>query len=648
MGLEFGQGLKETLVIPGTGPERIRTIIYPEFQSAAEELARIIARKIRQREAEGRRLVLGLPTGTTPIPVFRELVGIHRKENLSFKNLVVFVLDEYYPLSPESPSSYNHLLHKELFSQVDIPADNIHTLRGDVPEEELYDYCAAYEKAITEAGGMDIQLLGVGRTGHLGFNEPGSPTTTATRVVSLDKLTRIDASEVFLGLENVPPKALTLGIETIMSARQVYLMASGSVKATIIREVLEGEVSTRIPPTVLQHHTNAVVFLDQAAASGLTRFINPWLVGACDWTDRLIRKAVVWLCLRVEKPVLKLTDRHYSDNGLGELITKHGPAGKINIKVFNDLQHTISGWPGGKPEVDDQYRPERNTPYPKRCVVFSPHPDDDVISMGGTLSRLVEQKHQVHVAYQTSGNMAVADEYIVKHLHFIENYQRFFSLSSEASIQTGRKIRENLANRTFQDADSGEIRRLKGLIRRGEAVTACGSFGIPEEQLHFLDLPFYEASQTEKQPFGREDVAMVVDLLETIKPHQIFAAGDLADPHGTHKICIEIVMEALAVLKGRNTAWLKDCWLWLYRGAWQDWDLEAVDMAVPISPDELAAKTRAILKHTSQKDGALFMGEDSREFWQRAEDRNRATARLYDRLGMAEYEAMELFVRHRF
>lgn len=371
-------------------------------------------------------------------------------------------------------------------------------------------------------------------------------------------------------------------------------------------------------------------------------------MGPCDWTDRLIRKAVVWLCLRVNKPVLKLTDRHYSDHGLGDLITKHGPSNAINIKVFNDLQHTISGWPGGKPGVDDSNRPERKDPFPKKCVVFSPHPDDDVISMGGTLSRLVEQNHEVHVAYQTSGNVAVADEYIIKYLQFMEDYETLFDTKGDRSAEITAGLRKFLAEKDTEEMDTPEIRRLKAFVRRGEAVAACRYFKIPEKRLHFLDLPFYETGLVEKRPPGDEDVEIVMNLLEEIQPHQIFAAGDLADPHGTHRVCIEVVLEALRRLKNKETPWLEECWLWLYRGAWQEWELDKVDMAVPISPDELAAKTKAILKHTSQKDGALFMGEDQREFWQRAEERNRATAQLYDRLGMAEYEAIEVFVRHRF
>ena len=354
---------------------------------------------------------------------------------------------------------------------------------------------------------------------------------------------------------------------------------------------------------------------------------------------------MVWLCLRVEKPILKLTDRHYSDNGLGELLTLHGPSNRINIKVFNDLQHTITGWPGGKPGVDDQNRPERNTPHPKTCLIFSPHPDDDVISMGGTLSRLVEQGHRVHVAYQTSGNVAVADEYILKYLHFMENFDDLFHLAAPGALELKNELRSFLADKSPEQIDDPRIRRLKGLVRRGEALAACGSFDIPAERLHFLDLPFYETGSAEKQPPGEVDIEIVKELLETLQPHQIYAAGDLADPHGTHKVCFEIIREAVRRLKEENRPWLDQCRLWLYRGAWQEWELEMVDMAVPISPDELAKKTRAILKHTSQKDGALFMGEDQREFWQRAEERNRSTARLYDRLGMAEYEAFELFVR---
>jgi len=648
MAVEFEDYYKQCIEIEGIGPERIRANIYQTPEEAGAEVALLVAKKIKKRAEQGRMLVLGLPTGTTPQPFFRELCRLHYEENLSFQNVITFQLDEYYHLSPKSIHSYGTFLEKEFFSKVDILPENIHRLNGDVVEDELYNYCTSYENAINEAGGIDIQVLGVGRTGHVGFNEPGSPASTITRVVTLDKLTRADAAEDFLGLEKVPSKSLTMGIGTVMKAKQIYLMAWGKAKAAIIKESLEGDVSPRVPPTIFQHHSNAVFFLDKDSAEELTRFNTPWLVGPCDWTNRLIRKAVIWLCFRIDKPVLKLTDRHYSDNGLGDLLTKHGPSNRINIKVFNDLQHTITGWPGGKPNVEDENRPERKDPYPKRVIVFSPHPDDDVISMGGTLSRLVEQKQEVHVAYQTSGNMAVADEYILKYLHFMESYEKVFELPSDATNEINLKLKKFLKNKHAEQMDSLEIRKLKALVRRGEAVAACAYFNISETNLHFLDLPFYETGSIEKRPPGEEDVARVVELLESIKPHQIFAAGDLADPHGTHKVCMEIVLEALSRLKEKNPSWLKDCWLWLYRGAWQEWELDKVDMAVPISPDELAAKTTAILKHTSQKDGALFMGEDQREFWQRAEARNRTTARMYDKLGMAEYEAFEVFVRHKF
>ena len=645
MAVEFSNSDVRNIEIEGVGPERIRARVFRSADEASMEVASIVAAKIKKRASEGRMLVLGLPTGSTPVPFFRELCRYHVEEGLSFSNLICFQLDEYYQLPEDSIHSYANFLRREFYSQVDVAEENIHSLDGNVEEDELYNYCAAFETKIAEVGGIDIQLLGVGRSGHVGFNEPGSPASTTTRAVTLDKLTRIDAAEEFLGLERVPAKALTMGIETIMKARKIIIMAWGKAKAQIVKDSIEGDVTPGVPPTILQHHSNSFFFLDIDSAEGLTRFNTPWLVGPCRWDDRLIRKAVVWLCLRVDKPVLKLTDRHYYDNGLGDLLTKRGPSNRINIKVFNDLQHTITGWPGGKPNVEDHSRPERRQPYPKRVVVFSPHPDDDVISMGGTLSRLVVQNHDVHVAYQTSGNMAVADEYILKYLHFLESYEDVFDLPGDATGKINSKLKAFLAGKHPEQIDSPEIRKLKGLVRRGEAVAACGYFGISEDRLHFLDLPFYETGAIEKRPPGEADIEKVEELLQRIRPHQIFAAGDLADPHGTHKVCIEIVLEALARLKSRNESWLDECWLWLYRGAWQEWELDKVDMAVPISPDELAAKTTAILKHTSQKDGALFMGEDHREFWQRAEDRNRATAQLYDKLGMAEYEAFEVFVR---
>jgi len=638
----------EIVEIPGLGPERIKSVIYPSALEAATALARRVADKIKRRASQNRSLVLGIPTGTTPLPFYKELVRIHKEEKLSFSHVIIFCLDEYFPMDPSSVHSYNHYINQNFFDKVDILEENRHTLKGDVPAEGLHEYCASYETAILIAGGIDIQILGVGRTGHLGFNEPGSPEATTTRAVTLDKLTRLDAAEEFLGIGNVPRKALTMGLGTIMKAKKVYLMAWGHSKAAVVKKSLEGEVTNSMPPTIIQHHSNAEFFLDRDAASELTRFHTPWLVGPCDWDDRLIRKAVVWLCLKVNKAVLKLTNRHYVDNGLGDLIAKHGPSGQINIKVFNDLQHTITGWPGGKPGVEDINRPERRSPHPKRCLIFSPHPDDDVISMGGTLSRLVEQGHEVHVAYQTSGNVAVADEYIKKYLLFIENYKKQFSVVNDETAKINKRIVDFLDNKGSEDMDSLEIRKLKSSVRRGEAIAACEYFNIPKERLHFLDLPFYETGLSQKSPPGKDDIHLVKKIISDIKPHQIFAAGDLADPHGTHKVCMEIILDALEELKKEGPPWLNDTWLWLYRGAWQEWELDQVDMAVPISPDELGKKTKAILKHTSQKDGALFMGEDNREFWQRAEERNRGTAELYDALGMAEYEAFELFVRYLF
>lgn len=646
MKLEVDDHFGEECEIDGTGPERIHTRIFTDAGDAASAVAKRIGKLIRRREEEGKTLVLGLASDPVLIPLFRELLKIHQEEGCSFRHLVIFHLNEYYSLAPDSLHSLSGFLKRTFLQYTDIPETSIHILRGDIPEEELFDHCSRYEELIEECGGIDIQLLTASRRGHLGFNEPGSPDTCRTRAVRLDRYTRIDAAEEFLGPDSVPRKALTMGIATIMSARQLILFAKGKEKAAMVKECLEGVVSRHMPPTILQHHTAAECYIDRDAASGLSRFHTPWLVGPCEWNDRLIRKAVVWLCMKVDKPVLKLTDSHYYDHGLGDLLAKKGPRNDLNIKVFNDLQHTITGWPGGKPGVEDVNRPERKSPYPKRCVVFSPHPDDDVISMGGTLARLAEQKHQVHVAYQTSGSVAVADEYIQKYLRFIGDYDGLFGLDDQRHRDIRSKILSSLESKKADAMDLPEVRRLKAFVRRGEAVAACRYFDIPEERIHFLDLPFYETGLVEKRPPGEEDIQIVMDLLDEVEPHQIFAAGDLADPHGTHKVCIEVLLEAVKRLKKRGRAWLEECRIWLYRGAWQEWEIEKVDMAVPISPDELAAKTKAILKHSSQKDGALFMGEDRREFWQRAQERNRATAQLYDKLGMAEYEAIEVFVRY--
>ncbi len=623
--------------------EKIATRVFNKPEESSELIAREIADMIKKRQQEDRHIVLGLATGSTPKEVYAELIKLHKEEGLSFSNVITFNLDEYYPMDPGQAQSYVRFMDEKLFDHIDIDKNNVHIPDGTIDREDVFDYCQEYEKKIREAGGIDIQLLGIGRTGHIGFNEPGSSRESHTRLVTLDKATRIDAASDFFEERFVPRNAITMGVATILDARRIILMAYGAGKASIIQRTVEGDVSESVPATFLQDHPNTTIFLDKSASSELTRFKNPWLVGSVDWDDRMIRSGVVWLCQKLDKPILKLTDEDYTENGLGELVTEHGPAYNINIKIFNEVQHTITGWPGGKPNADDSNRPERAAPFPKRVLVFSPHPDDDVISMGGTFLRLIDQGHEVHVAYQTSGNIAVLDEDAVRFADFVRVYAKEFDLKGEEAEKIFRKIQDFLKTKRPGDVDIPELRQIKGLVRQAEARAAAHFCGLPDEQIHFQNLPFYETGQVQKSPLGEDDIALTKALLDKVKPHQVYAAGDLADPHGTHKVCLDAVMESIR--RSSDKSWYRDCFVWLYRGAWHEWDIDQIEMAVPISPDELARKRRAIFKHQSQKDNVAFPGSDKREFWQRAEDRNRGTAELYDKLGMAEYEAIEAFVR---
>lgn len=623
--------------------EKIPTHLYDDARIGSHYVAHEIAALIREKSKKREMAILGLATGSTPTRVYEELVRLHREEGLSFKNVITFNLDEYYPIEPTSLQSYVRFMHEYLFNHIDILPENIHIPDGTLARDQVYDYCRAYDAAITAAGGLDIQILGIGRTGHIGFNEPGSKINSPTRLITLDHLTRMDAASDFFGEENVPRKAITMGVGSIMKARRIFLMAWGEGKAFVVRETVEGEISESVPATFLQQHPNTEIILDAASAALLSRVKTPWLVGEIAWNDTLIRKAVVWLCEKVEKPILKLTDMDYNEHGMSDLINDHGPAYRININVFNQLQHTITGWPGGKPKADDTHRPERAEPFPKRVILFSPHPDDDVISMGGTFIRLVDQGHEVHVAYQTSGNIAVFDDDAARFADFVTDYSDTFKLNETQSTSLFRRVSESLKHKQPGQVDSDEVKTIKGLIRRGEAKAACRYVGIPDDQVHFQDLPFYETGTVRKKPLGEEDIQITMRLLEQIKPHQIYAAGDLSDPHGTHRVCLAAVLEAVDRLK--DAPWMKDCWVWLYRGAWQEWDIDQIDMAVPLSPEELLRKRRAIFKHQSQKDRPLFPGTDPREFWQRADDRTRGTAHRYDALGLAEYEAIEAFVR---
>lgn len=623
--------------------EKIPTTIYSDSRMASVAVAREIADRIVEKQKKNEPVVLGLATGSTPVTVYEELVRLHREEHISFKNVITFNLDEYYPMQPDSLQSYVRFMHEHLFDHIDIKPDNVHIPDGTIEKDQAEAFCRKYEEQIQSAGGIDIQVLGIGRTGHIGFNEPGSNMDSVTRVITLDKITRRDAASDFFGEENVPRRAITMGIGTILKARKIFLMAWGESKASIIKKAVEGDINNHVPASYLQNHPDSSIILDQAAAAELTRIKTPWLLGHCDWDEKLIRKAVVWLCHEVGKPVLKLTDEDYNEHGMGDLITEHGTAYQINIHIFNVLQHTITGWPGGKPDADDTSRPERAVPFPKRVVIFSPHPDDDVISMGGTLIRLVNHGHDVHVAYQTSGNIAVFDDDVIRYADFVKDFDQFFSLDVKDSRSMFRHVVEFLKKKQPGQVDTPEVQQIKTMIRRGEAKSACRYSGIKDDHIHFLDLPFYETGRVKKKPVGEQDIKIMTDLLQKIKPHQIYAAGDLSDPHGTHRVCLQALFLALERLK--EEAWLKDCYIWLYRGAWQEWDIDQIEMAVPLSPEELMQKRRAIFKHQSQKDRPLFPGHDDREFWQRSEDRNRQTAILYDKLGLAEYEAIEAFVR---
>lgn len=626
--------------------ERIPVVTFDNNLAASKAVAAEIAALIRQRAEMGRFAVLGLATGSTPTRLYAELVRLHKKEGLSFKNVITFNLDEYFPMQPDALQSYVRFMNEQLFDHVDIDRANVNIPDGTLQRDSVYAFCQDYERKIDEAGGIDIQILGIGRTGHIGFNEPGSTKDSKTRMVTLDILTRRDASGDFFGEENVPRRAITMGVGTIHKAKKVYLMAWGEGKADIIRKTVEGPISDYVPATFLQEHANTVFVLDDAAASDLTRVKTPWLVDSCDWDNYMTRRAVVWLCQKVDKAILKLTDEDYNENGLGELVTEHGPSYSINIRIFNEMQRTITGWPGGKPNADDKNRPERRDPFPKRVIIFSPHPDDDVISMGGTFMRLVDQGHEVHAAYQTSGNIAVFDEDAMRYAEFVSDYASKFTGTDFGALRLFDDVRAFLKNKKTGDVDSPEVRAIKGLIRRGEAKAGCRYVGIPDEQMHFLDMPFYETGRVKKAPLGEADIQILMDLIRKVQPHQIYAAGDLADPHGTHRVCLDAIMEAVRRLK--HEAFMKDCWVWLYRGAWHEWELEKIEMAVPISPVELLRKRRAIFKHQSQKDNVMFQGSDKREFWERAEHRNRETAHLYNQLGLAEYEAMEAFVRWKF
>ncbi|MDA0608779.1 MAG: glucosamine-6-phosphate deaminase [Bacteroidetes bacterium] len=630
-----------TYKAPGTHEEnrfeKLHNIVVPSAAKGSELIAQEIADLIRNKQAKSKKCVLGLATGSSPLSVYAELVRMHKEEGLSFENVITFNLDEYWPMSKDNFQSYHHFMHENLFDHIDIKPENIHIPDGEVKSSQVRSFCQEYEAKIGALGGLDFQLLGIGRTGHIGFNEPGSNQNSRTRLVNLDHITREDAAEGFQGLEFVPKRAITMGIATVLSAKRVVLMAWGQKKSAVIQQAVEGAITSTLPSSFLQLHKNTTLVLDEEAAADLTRIKTPWLVQTCEWNDKLKYQAVVWLCRKTGKSVLKLTESDYNENALADLLETQSIY-DLNIEIFNRLQHTITGWPGGKPDADDSHRPERARPKSKRVIIFSPHPDDDVISMGGTLDRLISQGHEVHVAYQTSGSIAVSNQEALK---FIEVA---CDMMLGAESNTLRDLRNEIDQLKDGEIPSAEIRNLKTIIRQREAIAATRYLGLPDENVHFLKLPFYETGAVKKAPISQDDVDIMNHLIKSIRPHQIYAAGDLADPHGTHRLCIDALQQSLSQL--RKEPFLKDCWVWLYRGAWHEYEPYEIDMAVPMSPAQVRRKRRAIFFHQTQKDGVMFQGNDPREFWVRAEDRNRETAAIYRDLGLSDYAAIEAFKRY--
>lgn len=624
--------------------EKVPTRIYENAREGALQLAATIAQRIRKSQADGEKFVLSVVTGRTMTDIFSELVRMHREENLSFRNVVLFNTYEYYPLQNAAQGCMAQL-KEQFIDHVDIKPENVFAFDGMMDQRDIIPMIGRIERKIQEFGGIDFQLLGIGRSGNIGLNEPGSAPSNQTRLVILDNISRDEAKNTFGTLEQVPVSAVTMGVGTILRAKEIVLVAWGEHKAAPLHAAVEGPTDPACPASALQLHANAHIVCDLSAATQLTRIHHPWLVTSCDWDSQLTRRAIVWLCQQTGKPILKLTNRDYNDHGLSELITIFGSAYNCNIQIFNDLQHTITGWPGGKPNADDTDRPERANPYPKDVLIFSPHPDDDVISMGGTFARLVKQGHNVHVAYETSGCIAVCDDEVVRFMDFIRGFQKLHPMADDTIEKKYKEYMYFLSSEKTGDQDTREILDLKALIRRGEATAACRHMGLPTDHIHFLNLPFYETGTIKKGNLSQKDVDIVKQLLLELRPHEIFVAGDLADPHGTHKVCLDAVLAAIDELKDKEE-WLHDCRIWMYRGAWMEWEVDLIEMAVPMSPEELRFKRNTILKHQSQMESAPFMGDDERLFWQRAEDRNHATAELYAQLGLANYEAIEAFVQY--
>jgi glucosamine-6-phosphate deaminase len=627
--------------------EKIPVRIFETSASGSRFVAKEIAKLVREKASRNEACVLGMATGGTPIELYAELVRMHREEGLSFQNVITFNLDEYYPIEKEAFQSYWSFMHRHLFDHIDINPANIHIPNGSWPKEEIKKYCLAYENELEKTGGVDLQILGIGLNGHIGFNEPGSSIFSKTRLVNLENTTRIANTYEFENISKVPRLAVTMGISNILKAKRIILMGWGQ-KAAIIARSVEGNVTEQVPASILQQHNDCTFVIDEPASTELTRVKSPWLTGECEWTPKMIKRAVIYMALKLNKSVLSLTANDYLENGLSDLLVEKGDAYEINLQVYYMLRDTITGWPGGKPNAVIPAHPERSEPHPKRCVIFSPHPDDDIISMGGTFMRLHDQGHEVHVAYQTSGNIAVTDEFVTRFIDFAVGFEDMFGIDNHKSQEILTAARKYIANKQKNQADTAEIRSIKGLIRRCEAKATCRYVGLPEDRAHFMNLPFYETGAIEKKPMGEEDVLITMKLLQELKPQQVYCAGDLADPHGTHKVCLEVVFESLRRLKEAGEPWIKDCWVWLYKGAWQEWDIADIEMAIPMSPDQVMKKRFGIFIHQSQKDMVPFQGSDSREFWQRAEDRNASTAKLYADLGMTKYAAMEAFVRYQY
>ncbi|TXJ26331.1 MAG: glucosamine-6-phosphate deaminase [Chitinophagaceae bacterium] len=625
--------------------EKIPVKIFPDPKQGSLAVAREIAALIRTKQEQKQSCVLGLATGSTPKTLYAELVRMHKEEGLSFKNVITFNLDEYYPIETDALQSYNRFMKTNLFDHVDIKPENIHIPNGEIKKEEIKAHCQQYEKKIEAAGGIDLQILGIGNNGHIGFNEPGSGIYSRTRLITLDNSTRIANSYEFANISQVPRLAITIGIGTILKAKKIILLAWGAAKAPVIKKAVEEDDTEHVPASLLQNHDDVTFYVDEAAAAELTRKKTPWLTGDCEWTPLMIKKAVTNMALKLKKPVLSLTNSDYNEFGLSDLLVEKGDAYEINLQVYYMLRDSITGWPGGKPDAVIPAHPERSEPYPKRVIIFSPHPDDDIISMGGTFQRLHDQGHDVHVGYQTSGNIAVTDEFVTRFLDFAVGFEEIVGIDTRTSGQILSDARKFIATKKSNQVDTPTIRSIKGLIRRCEARATCRYVGIPDENIHFMNLPFYETGTIEKNPMGEEDIAITMELLRKVKPQQVFCAGDFADPHGTHLVCFNIVLESLKRIKAAGDEWINDCWLWLYKGAWQEWNIEEIEMAIPMSPDQVVSKRFGIFIHQSQKDMVPFQGSDSREFWQRAEARNAATAKIYADLGLTHYAAMEAFVR---